>query len=178
MKIKLNEVNLPKELKINGDESWLKSIYDVFPAPDGETTPALSAELTISDMNDADIYVYGTLRYEPFVTCSRCAKPINWNVEEKVSALFLEKREDISGKSEKSLDEIDDIQYLIKDNSINIERVLNDTVQTAIPNRLVRYSKDGERCDICNEDFSNEQVYGKTDKTEDSPFAVLKKLQS
>ena len=78
MKIKINQIGLGKNIELSGAEQWLESIYENFPAPTGEISPKLTGQINLATNESKQVVATGTIEYEPFVTCSRCSKPIRW----------------------------------------------------------------------------------------------------
>lgn len=177
MRIPLTELYRPKTVTLKGNEEWLNRIYGDFPL--GKERPlAGELQLTIGDGNEVN--VTGTLEFAPTVPCSRCETSISWPLKLDVKARFLPERGPES-KRDITLTEADLDAYYIEMGAVDLEQLLTDLVQTAMPTQFVRASADGSSCLVCDDDLARDLVYGKSPRKQPekpaSPFAALKDLK-
>ena len=178
MRIPLTAISPQCKAKVNGDEPWLDSIYQSFPLPNGESEQAVvSAHFSLTLEEAGSVLVEGELRFQPRVSCSRCDKALTWQVNEKVCVRFLPALHNDAPKEKNlSRDELD--VYFIEDDTVDLEQLINDTIQTALPTQYLPLASDGKTCTICNVDVSGERVYGRGNESQQaSPFSVLKGLK-
>ena len=178
MRIHIDELRPARTLALAGDEPWLDRIYTDFPAPAGEAAPRLTGELQLRREEGGSVLVTGRIDYAPFVGCSRCDRLINWPLGLPVEARFLPETANDQPK-EKNLSRADLDAYYLENYEVDVEGLLNDVIQTALPIAPVPATEDGDACRICSADLTGERVYGDGDDEEASasPFSVLKGLK-
>jgi uncharacterized metal-binding protein YceD (DUF177 family) len=180
MKVDVRNIREEIKISISGSESWLERIYKYFPTNKDQERPLVSA--TFSIVHDASLscfIVRGELAYAPYVDCSRCAIKIQWPIKESFEIYYMKKTKAVPSLEE-DLQEEDFGEYLLVNDEIDLEEVLNDQIQLAIPTQTVRVSSGSKGdCMVCGKDVTSLLVYGNT--TEDvapNPFAVLKDLKT
>jgi uncharacterized metal-binding protein YceD (DUF177 family) len=181
MKLKAEDLRSPKTITISGDEPWLHLIYESFDIK-GAVPEArkITGSLTVTPTNYGLYDVVGEVRFTPAVSCSRCEDMIPWEISRKIKVRYLEQApiEDEEEEVERDLEPSDlDAYYIDAQGMIDLEVVINDFIQTALPTRLVKTAPDGKSCLICHKDVSTKTVYQDAIKPEESPFAVLKNLK-
>lgn len=183
MKISINDLNPSRRLPISGSETWLARLYGDFPAPEG-SAPPITGELELTRDDGGCVTVTGALNYAPFLPCSRCAKPLPWPLRMEVEARYYP--EDVNpAPREKNLSKADLDAYYLIDHAVDLEELVNDAVQTALPSQILSVDGNGENCAVCQEDVSTPYVYiedetkkpGAEPDEKASPFAVLKGLK-
>lgn len=184
MKISINDIDPRFDLNIQGNEPWLARLYEDFPVESGPK-PVLKGDLRLTSEEGGSILVTGQLSYAPMLGCSRCDKPIGWPLDLKVDVRFYPAGVNEAPR-EKNLSRAELDAYYIEDAAVDVEVLINDTVQTGLPSRILVTSKDGKACGICKDDLTIDQVYGtpadggavkKGDSKPESPFAALKGLK-
>ncbi len=181
MKLKAEDLRSPKTITISGDEPWLNLIYESFDIK-GAVSAAhrITGALTVTPSTYGLYDVEGEVRFTPNVPCSRCEDMIPWEISRKIKVRYLEQAplEDEEEEVERDLEPSDmDAYYIDAQGMIDLEVVLNDFIQTALPTRLVKTAPDGKSCLICHKDVSSKAVFEDAVKPEESPFAVLKNLK-
>lgn len=178
MRIHIHDLKPDMNVHIDGTEPWLDRLYADFPAQnDQQSRPRIVGDLTLTLEEAGSVLVTGNLSYTPIVSCSRCDLGISWPLSFRLSVRYLPENVNISSK-ERTLTSADLDAYYLEDNEIDLEGLINDTVQTALPNRVIATTDDGSACRICEADLTNSQVYGqKDDNDASSPFAALKNLK-
>lgn len=176
MRIPVTDLARPKQVLIQGDEAWLARIYGDFPLG---TDKQLMGKLTVEALEGGAVTVKGNIAFSPVVACSRCEKGINWPLSLTVDARFLPERANAT-KREVNLSESDLDAYYLDAGEVDIEQVLTDVVQTALPSQILATSEDGSSCRVCKVDLTEDLVYGESQDVEEareSPFAALKGLK-
>jgi uncharacterized metal-binding protein YceD (DUF177 family) len=174
MKIHTRELHPELELDVKGDEPWLARIYGDFPVPSGAEIPKITGQVQLRLEEAGTVVARGELSYAPFVHCSRCELPIPWPL-----ALSLNVRYSPAFASEtrdKTLSRAELDEYFLQDDQLDLEELINDTVQTSLPSRLSPLNEEGTACSICHQSVSGELVYGRPEETakgKESPFARL-----
>ncbi len=183
MKLKASEIREPVEVEIRGDESWLSLIYESFQLKKGPVDRRLTGNLKITPEEYGVYTLTGRLSYTPKVSCGRCEDQIDWAIEREINARFLTpvKAEDLGIEEDEDFEtdlEPEDLDSYYLDNGwIDVEQVINDLVQTALPQRLVKTTADGKACAVCLVDLQDRLVYQDETAKEANPFAVLKNLK-
>jgi uncharacterized metal-binding protein YceD (DUF177 family) len=181
MKLKAEELRSPKTITISGDEPWLHLIYESFDITGAiPTDRRITGSLTVIPTNYGLYDVEGEVKFTPTVSCSRCEDMIPWEISRKIKVRYLEQApiEDEEEEVERDLEPSDmDAYYVDAQGMIDLEVVINDFIQTALPTRLVKTAADGKSCLICHKDVSTKAVFKDVVKPEESPFAVLKNLK-
>jgi uncharacterized metal-binding protein YceD (DUF177 family) len=180
MKLKAADLREPLTIPIAGDEPWLSFIYQSF-AIKGQTQPKLTGEVTVTPAPYDVFTIKGQVRFHPLVNCGRCQDLITWEIERPIDARYLARYE--ADEAEEGEDvEVDltpqDLDsYYLQDGWIDLEPVINDVVQTALPNRLIKVTADGKNCVVCLENIEDQLVYEEERSPDASPFAKLKGLK-
>lgn len=176
MRIHVNDLNPEMNLAISGSEEWLSRIYADFPlSPEEGVKPRAEGNLKLILEEGGTVLVRGKVRYAPVVNCGRCEKGIPFPLDLKIDMRFFpETLQDDSPEVNLATGDLD--TYYLDKGFADIEGLINDTIQTAIPNRLVLTAEDGKACQICGIDLSEDRLFGAEAK-EASPFAVLKDLK-
>jgi uncharacterized metal-binding protein YceD (DUF177 family) len=181
MKLKAEELRSPKTITISGDEPWLHLIYESFNIEGAAPLERrITGSLTVTPSTYGLYQVEGQVQFTPTVSCSRCEDMIPWEISRKIKVRYLEQAplEDEEEELERDLEPSDmDAYYIDAQGMIDLEVVINDFIQTALPTRLVKTAPDGKTCLICHKDVSTKTVYQDEVKPEQSPFAVLKNLK-
>jgi uncharacterized metal-binding protein YceD (DUF177 family) len=181
MKLKAEDLRSPKTIDISGDEPWLHLIYESFDMQ-GAVPAArrITGSLTVTPSNYGLYQVEGEVHFTPTVSCSRCEDMIPWEISRKIKVRYLEQApiEDEEEEVERDLEPSDmDAYYIDAQGMIDLEVIINDFIQTALPTRLVKTSPDGKSCLICHKDVSGKAVFQDAIKPEQSPFAALRNLK-
>jgi len=177
MKIKIQDLITPMTLTVTGTEGWLSAIYEGFPVPAGTEVPRLKAHLTLTPDGYGRVDVTGLLEYAPLLTCSRCADPVTWPIQQTFRVNY--RSEPVADDREKDLQSHDLDTYYFQNDAINIEELINDLIETNIPTQVLRRSADGNSCAVCLTTLHETLVFETStqDNEQDNPFAVLKKLK-
>lgn len=177
MKLKAEDLRSPKTIAISGDEDWLNLIYESF-ADGRPNQQKITGSLTVIPSHYGRYDVEGEVRFTPSVSCSRCEDMIPWEISRKVKVRFLEQAPLEEDEVERDLEPSDmDAYYLDEKGYLDLEIVVNDFIQTALPTRLVKTAADGKSCLVCHKDVSSKYAFKDEIKPEQSPFAALQNLK-
>lgn len=181
MKLKAEDLRSPKTVTISGNEPWLRLIYESFGMKmAGPNAKSITGSLTVTPSTYGLYDVTGEVKFTPDVSCSRCEEMIPWEISRTIQVRYLEQSpiDDKEEEVERDLEPSDlDAYYIDAQGMIDLEVVINDFIQTALPSRLVKTTADGKSCIICHKDVSARTVFQDAVKPEESPFAVLKHLK-
>ncbi len=184
MKLKVTELRDSLRVEIRGDEPWLGFIYESFGQREVGKGPLVTGHFTVAPGDYGVFTVKGLVRYTPKVPCGRCQDGIDWLIERDIDVRFLSpfvpeefKEEDEEGEEERDLEPEDLDSYYIEKGVLDIEQVLNDLIQTSLPQRLVKATPDGKSCLVCLADLQERMVYEDKQAKDTNPFAVLKNLK-
>jgi uncharacterized metal-binding protein YceD (DUF177 family) len=182
MKLKAEDLRSPKTITISGDEPWLGLIYESFELKGTVPVPRrITGSLTITPSTYGLYQIEGAVQFTPTVPCSRCEDMIPWEISRKIKVRYLEQTPVEEGEEEEVERELEpsdmDAYYIDAQGMIDLEVVVNDFIQTALPTRLVKTTANGKSCLICHKDVSDKTVFKDELKPEQSPFAVLKNLK-
>ncbi|NRA43884.1 MAG: DUF177 domain-containing protein [Oligoflexales bacterium] len=163
------EIGKPKRIAIKGSEDWLSPIYEQFRSAPRQEVPVLTGNLSVN-LLDACIQVEGEYTFSPSVKCSRCSASMNWPIHERLDLYFSLQADDLSAR-ERDLTAKDLDDYFLLDNQVDLESVLNESVQLSLPLRL--------KCDQCKAKSEDDVVYSSDKEGQESlhPFAKLRELK-
>ena len=176
MKIRIDDLLRPMTVEIDGSEPWLMAMYADF-AEDAPLIepPRLRGKLRVTLEAAGTVHVAGSLTYSPKVPCGRCDLAIEWPLDLKVDCRWLPQALEPQAR-ERNLSEGDLDVYVLEDDTVDLEMLVNDTVQTALPNQFLAMTDAGS-CRICTRDLKDSHVFGEGGPERDSPFAVLANLK-
>jgi len=174
MKIKVSNLKEPQELIISGQEPWLEALYAPFPHP---PAAPLTGQLRIRKDSAGFVYVTGDISCTPTLECSRCLSQMPWPVSTHIDACFRPGLSDVLRERDINLSRDDLDLYFIEAGEVDLECLLNDCLQTAIPYQTFCESLPGKHCDLDHSKLPGDQVYGVPDEETSSPFAVLQNLK-
>jgi uncharacterized metal-binding protein YceD (DUF177 family) len=189
MKVSVKDLKKPLNIKITGDEPWLRDIHASFGPGDGdlrapgvnESDRRIRGHLDLRMDSGGCVKVSGCLTYEPLVACSRCNLAIPVDVSQSVDALFKPMSDEPDDRREVTLSEGDLDERFIIDGQVDLEELLNDLIQTSIPTQTVQTVPGSSDCLFCDVDISTPRVFS-TEGDESaagaaSPFAKLAGLK-
>lgn len=174
MIVDVSKMKSVETIKVEGTEPWLSKIYSEFKTPKNATLPLLQAAISVDARDPACVTVKGSVDYTPFVDCSRCGIGISWPISETIETRFLRDIPEFSEDLE--LDEASIEEFTLKDGkTFDLEELINDVVQLALPPRLVRVGENDE-CLICDEKLS-EPIHNVKEAESLNPFKALKNIK-
>ena len=175
MKININSINPTLVVEITGSEPWLANIYSDYFSRDEKNHAHLTGKIKLQAEEAGTFVVTGDLKFVPALPCSRCEKRIDWPLDVALNLRYLPELTNTLEK-EKNLTPADLEAYYVEDGRIDLEVLINDAVNDAIPLR-VQHTKEGDtNCLTCGKDLSGDKIWSSQDE-KPSPFAVLKGLK-
>lgn len=179
MKIKVSDLKRPLTVTVTGDEEWLDQIYSGFLVPEGKQAPRLKAEVTFTPETASIVDVKASIHFTPYVACSRCLDPLPWKIEREIAAIYRVPPS-FQDQKERELASNDLDEYWMESGIIDVEALLNEEVQLAIPSQTVLGDEEGNGCPKCRGHAHAGPLYqaksAAGEKTE-NPFAALKNLK-
>lgn len=190
MKLTVKDLKKAAALQILGDEPWLEDIHSSFaldeddscaPGVDGQPR-RLKGQLSLELELSGCVVVRGHIDFEPLVPCSRCDLSIPVNLSQDVEALFKPTPRAKDDRREVALSAEDLEARHIVDGKIDVEELLNDLVQIAVPIQSCQTEAGSDRCLYCMADVSVPRVFSSSgnDAVDEpaSPFAKLAELKN
>jgi uncharacterized metal-binding protein YceD (DUF177 family) len=193
MKVSVKDLRKPVTITIHGDEPWIEAIHSSFALePDDSCAPGvpgindksrrLKGEIRLQMDASGCVSAKGHIAYEPLVPCSRCDLRIPLDVGQEIDALFKPGPHGADDRQEITLSADDLEARFIEDGKVDLEELLNDLVQTAIPFQTCQPDPGTDRCRFCKADLSAPRVFSSGGSGDDdqpvSPFAKLAELKN
>ena len=172
MKLMVNSLKFPHKVHITDDAPWLEVIArDLCPtAPDNAR---IHGDLTLHNDTAGFIHVKGHISADATLPCDRCGKDVHIPLESDLSATFRPAFAETAPR-EMSLSAEDLEVYFIEEGAIDLEMLVNDSLQCALPGKVLCELSQGDSCGM----EADGPVYQDTKEFErESPFAVLKNLK-
>lgn len=169
MKLDIEQLELDKEtsIKIDGRQAWLDGLYTQFKGPKGSQAQLVEAEFHITRLEDY-VLVHGQIDYTAHVNCSRCNELSPFPISEQLNLTFIPQGRQLPVEKDLSEDELD--ECFLKDNKLDLEQLISDTVILAIPQQFI---PDDSSHNCAWEEYTASRNQSKPD----SPFAALKNLK-
>lgn len=157
MRLKLSDLDGPREIRLSGREPWLAPVYEFLVEPRDPSLTGLPDErylsgiINITPVSPQGVKVTGNVSMTPLLPCTRCGDSVPWAIrEDQIQAFFA---------TDDSLCPSDwDFYPISEDETISLVPLLHDTIQTQIPLRTVPVSPDGRSCLQCHADLDNSVV--------------------
>lgn len=178
MKINIHSINPTLVLQLEGNEAWLKTIYDLYQRPGAGAKP-LTGSIRLHEEAAGSYLVTGSLAMTAVMPCDLCGQTLPCDLEISIDVRYLPAVTNMLER-EKNLSRSDLDAYFIEDEEIDLETLLNDSINDALPTRLVHDQKDGKSCVERDQSLGGDETGDKvwTSKDEkDSPFAALKDVK-
>ena len=177
MRLSTNSLAAHHNLKFSGDDSWLARIaQDLTPA--NPKSSNIHGEITLRTDNAGFIHVTGNAAATATLPCDRCGRDVTIPLNSPINATFRPSYSEHTPR-EMALSAEDLEIYFIENDNIDIETLVNDTLQCGIPNHILCATDDAQGCGGENADDDDTLVYGEgTRSDDDSPFAILKNLRN
>ncbi len=172
MKLSVTSVKYPHNVVITPDAPWLNLIARDL-SPSSPEKARIQGELSLNADSAGFITASGHLKAQATLPCDRCGKDTSIPLETKVTAIFRPEYQE-NAPREMTLSPEDLEVYFIENDAVDLEVLVNDSLQCALPNHVLCGSDGDQPC----EDPDDGLVY--RDSTEfkaESPFAVLKNLK-
>jgi uncharacterized metal-binding protein YceD (DUF177 family) len=176
MRLIVKSLNSPHYVQISPKDSWLRQLAkDLSPSSPEEA--AISGELTLRADNAGFIHANGHITASALLPCDRCGRDVTIPLASNIQATF---RPSYDGQAprEMSLSAEDLDTYFIEGGQIDLEILVNDTLQCALPGHIACPPSAENSCSSDVDEDSDEEERPSNDKTgENSPFAILKSLK-
>lgn len=181
MRVHISDLDQDKTITLSGTEDWLTTLYANFPL--GETgagvKPRLTGSLKLTLAEGGYVHVRGSLKYAPILNCGRCEKGLPLPLDLAIDTTYMPAAAPVADK-ELNLTEADLETYYLEDDAVDLEGLIIDTVDLAVPTRFVVTKDDDKTCAACGIDLSNDRLYashGDEAAEKASPFSILKDLK-
>lgn len=179
MRIKIEDLllNEAKKLPFSGQENWLEPIYSFFSVPRNQQRPLLQGSFCLT-RSENFVEVQGSYQFSPFIPCSRCSELIQWPLTESIKINVLLTEQDFLPERNLSKAELD--EYYCENRQIDLELILNEAVQLALPTVTTGLSPENpSACPQCHTENLRDCIYSSSTLAEKgrNPFARLKELK-
>lgn len=184
MKLIAKDLREIKMIDIQGHEPWLGEIYSSFQGTDCQ----LHGKIVVKPEAYGVYALEGHVDFTPLVECSRCQEPLGYPIHRDFSIRFIDRdaaeadfeiegMEDDGEEFERDLVSEDlDTYYIEKTGELDIEMVVNDFIQTALPTRVTCASVD-KACGMPLQNHESGLIHKDKADVDMSPFAALKHLK-
>ncbi len=172
MRISTNLINDSYSVTISKQDSWLeRTARDI--APSSPETADISGNLELRQDRAGFVHVTGKIMASALRPCDRCGQLVKLPIVAEITAEFRPPYASVAPR-EMTLSYEDMDTYFLENGCVDIEQVVNDAIQCAIPAQIHCQAFDGSQpCDNTND--SNGLIYGETLRDdESSPFSILK----
>ena len=173
MKLSVKTLSSPHQVEFENRDSWLKEIARELTPSEPESSN-IRGNLTLKQDSAGFVHATGTVTAQATQPCDRCGRDVQFPIESSINVTFRPPYVD-NAPREIALSPEDLDVYFIEDDHIDLEVLINDTLQCAIPTHILCHDSDSEGC---SEDEDDGLVYGESTPHEiESPFAILKNLK-
>lgn len=184
MRLLAKDLKKTKTITLEGQEPWLKDIYASF---SGNDAP-LTGEIEVKPDAYGVFHVVGHVDYTPLVECSRCQEAVAYPIHRDIDVRFIDRdaaeagfdiegMDDEGAEFERELDSEDlDTYYVEPNGEMDLEMIINDFIQTALPTRVTCSLVD-KTCGVPLQNEESGLVHKDKNDAEMSPFAALKGLK-
>jgi uncharacterized metal-binding protein YceD (DUF177 family) len=158
-----------------GQDPWLAQVAKDL-APDSPETSNIRGNVSLHADTAGFVHASGHVTADAMLPCSRCGHPKKVHLESGISATFRPPYNEQAPR-ELALESEDFDVYFIEQGQVDLEILLNDVLQCALPTQVICAEGDLEGCGGGSEN-DDDLVYGENKPLEkESPFAVLKSLK-
>jgi len=176
MRLIVKSLNSPHHVQFSPNDSWLRQVAKDL-SPSSPEDAAISGELTLRADNAGFVHATGHIKASALLPCDRCGRDVTIPVLSDIQATFRPSYNEQAPR-EMSLSAEDLDTYFIEGGQIDLEILVNDTLQCALPGHIACPPSAGNNCNSDLHDDNDEEEARSTDKTrENSPFAILKSLK-
>lgn len=172
MHLVLKTLRSPHLIKFTPGDTWLTRIaQDLAPArPD---SAEITGEISLRLDNAGFVHARGNVSAKATQPCSRCGKDVTLDLETEVKATYRPPYEGLPPRdSNLAADDLD--VYFIENGQLDIEVLINDALQCAVPSHVSCASTGKAECDLNSLKSGDKPGESKDPST--SPFAVLQSL--
>lgn len=173
MLLAVNTLRSPHVIKFSSSDPWLKRIAGDL-APSAPETVSIDGEISLRIDNAGFVHAVGKVTARAIQPCDRCGRDLNLPLASEIRASFRPPFEGQPPRDANLSSEDLDI-YFIENGQLDIELLINDTLQCAIPSQILCEQSDPDGCG--NHSPSEDEETIKEQDRSNSPFAVLKSLK-
>ena len=178
MRVRVENLDKVTTVNLTGDEPWIAQIANILHQGEGSATARISGQIELRKDSAGFVYGKGHFSHTPILSCSRCAKDVPWPMDVAVNVTWRPPFEG-STPRELSLSAEDLDVYFIENGELDLEELVNDALQCAVPSRVLKTVEGSDDdCGVCGINLSDDLVAGKHDDSSNSPFAILKNLKN
>lgn len=173
MRLPVQNLHSRHTLVISATEPWLKPMATLL-APSAPELAQIQGEVILSTSTAGFVKASGHLTATAVQPCSLCGETLTFPLDTAVAATF---RPPFEGHTPKEMTLIsDDLEvYFIENGSIDLEVLINDALQCAMPYQVTCVGEGTGPCDNAN--LGSPSGQSNQDPGTNSPFAVLKTLK-
>jgi len=173
MLLQLHTLSSPHLVKLVSAEPWLQPLAADL-APSNPATANIQGEITLRTTSAGFVHASGLITATAVQACSLCGENVTLALSASVTATYRPPYEGDTPKDMSLVTEDLDV-YFIERDGINLEVLVNDALQCAIPYQITCETSGLSPCDnghLPSEKSSTGARYG-----ENSPFAILKTIK-
>lgn len=173
MLLPLHNLRSPHVVKLLPSEDWLKPLAEDL-SPSNPELAKIEGEITLRTTSAGFVHASGSITATAVQACSLCGDGVTLPLSAEVKATFRPPYEGDPPKDLSLMTEDLDV-YFIEKGGINLETLINDALQCAIPYQVTCESSGRAPCDN-GQLPSNESETGARSGA-NSPFAILKTIK-
>ena len=155
------------------EDPWLSRMAKDL-TPDAPETSNISGNISLHADTAGFVHASGHVKADATLPCSRCGHTQKVHVKSEISATFRPPYSEHAPR-DLALESEDFDVYFIEQGQVDLEILVNDVLQCALPAQVFCSEDDPEGC---GGESHEDLVYGENKPLEkESPFAVLKSLK-
>ena len=164
----------PHQVSFMGQDPWLLRVAKDL-TPDSPDTSNISGNISLHSDTAGFVHANGHVSADALLPCSRCGRTQKIHLESPISATFRPPYSEHAPR-DLALESEDFEVYFIEQGQVDLEVLVNDVLQCALPAQIICEEGDLEGC--VGDDYGSDLVYGDNKPLEkESPFAILKSLK-
>lgn len=181
MRVRIQDLFQAKQIVFTGNEPWIEQIAKDLPTRPTATPRKITGMVELKMDSAGFVYGRGHIKHTPALSCSRCDHDIDWQINADINVSWRPPFESHAPR-ELSLSSEDLDVYFIEDGAVDLEQLVNDTIQCALPDQTFRTEVDLDACEYCSMSPNNPLVFpenhGQSTETNHkaSPFSILARL--
>jgi uncharacterized metal-binding protein YceD (DUF177 family) len=172
MKLSVSSLKFPHRITVTNEAPWVLFIAQHLNA-NAPPAAGIAGELVLKQDSAGFIHVGGSLSAAANLPCDRCGSDLDFPIAVDVKATFRPPYES-SVPREMSLSEEDFEVYFIENGELDIEVLVHDTLQCALPLHILCENAGQPPCAGPDQGLTA-SAFGESER--ESPFAILKNLK-
>jgi uncharacterized metal-binding protein YceD (DUF177 family) len=173
MLLPLHTLRSPHVVKLVSAEAWLQPVAADL-APSNPESANIQGEITLRTTSAGFVHASGLITAMAVQACSLCGENVTLALSASVKATYRPPYEGDTPKDMSLITEDLDV-YFIERDGINLEVLVNDALQCAIPYQITCETSGLRPCD--NGHLPSEESPKGARSGENSPFAILKTIK-